>query len=308
MLHFAIAADSGQTAAFMPRTPSRGVPLMLAAVAIFSILDASMKRLTQSYPPFEVSCLRGLASIPIMLAAVAWLGQWRQLLPVRWSVHTLRGALAVGMLTLFVFALKTLPLTEAYAIFLCAPLMVTALSALLLHERVGWHRWLAVSIGLLGVMTMLRPNASHFISWGAAAALGSALCYSFSALMIRALARTESTLSIAFSFMVAVALANGAAALPHWLPLQGRDWPWIVTVGITGALGQLLIIEAFRAAPPSVIAPFEYTALLFGLVLDWILWGTLPDHRTLIGGAIVTVSGLYVVYREHLRASVATVH
>jgi len=75
-----------------------------------------------------------------------------------------------------------------------------------------------------------------------------------------------------------------------------------LTVGITGALGQLMIIEAFRAAPPSVVAPFEYTALLFGLALDWILWNTLPDQRTLIGGAIVTASGLYVIYREHLRS------
>jgi drug/metabolite transporter (DMT)-like permease len=275
---------------------------MVAAVAIFSIMDASMKQLTLAYPPLEVSCLRGLASIPVMLAAVAWLGHWRQMLPVRWAPHLLRGALAVVMLTLFVYSLKTLALTEAYAIFLCAPLIVTALSALLLHEQVDWHRWLAIAIGLLGVMTMLRPSAAHFVSLGAAAALGSALCYSLGAIMIRTMARTESTLSIAFAYVLAVALANGAAALPHWAPLQPRDWPWILTVGITGALGQLMIIEAFRAAPPSVVAPFEYTALLFGLALDWILWNTLPDQRTLIGGAIVTASGLYVIYREHLRS------
>jgi drug/metabolite transporter (DMT)-like permease len=286
----------------MARTRSRGIPLMVAAVAIFSIMDASMKQLTRAYPPLEVSCLRGLASIPVMLAAVAWLGHWRQLVPVRWAPHLLRGALALSMLTLFVYSLKTLALTEAYAIFLCAPLIVTALSALLLHEQVDWHRWLAIAIGLLGVMTMLRPSASHVVSLGAAAALGSALCYSFGAIMIRTMARTESTLSIAFAYVLIVALANGAAALPHWAPLQPRDWSWIVTVGITGTLGQLLIIEAFRAAPPSVVAPFEYTALLFGLALDWTLWSTLPDQRTLIGGTIVTASGLYVIYREHLRS------
>ena len=257
---------------------------MLAAVAIFSIMDASMKQLTLAYPPLQVSCLRGLASIPVMLAAVAWLGHWRRLVPVRWAAHMVRAVLAVAMLSLFVYSLKTLPLTGAYAIFLCAPLIVTALSAWLLHERVGWHRWLAIAIGLLGVMTMLRPSASHFVSLGAAAALGSALCYSFGVIMIRTMARTESTLSIAFAFVVAVALANGAAALPDWVPLQPRHWPWIMTVGITGAVGQLLIIEAFRAAPASVIAPFEYTALLFGLALDWLLWSILPDQRTLIGG------------------------
>jgi len=275
---------------------------MLAAVALFSIMDASMKQLTRVYPPFQVSCLRGLASIPVMLAAVAWRGRWRQLRPVRWEAHVVRGMLAVAMLTLFVFSLQKLPLTEAYAIFLCAPLIVTALSALLLHETVGWHRWLAVVIGLFGVLLMLRPSPSHFVSLGAAAALGSALCYSFGAIMIRTLAHAESTLSIAFSFIVAVAVANGAAALPHWVSVQPHHWPWIVILGLTGAAGQLLMIQAFRSSPPSVVAPFEYTALLCGLLLDWVFWRTLPDQRTWVGGAIVTASGLYVIYREHLRS------
>ena len=275
---------------------------MLAAVAVFSIMDASMKQLTREYPPLQVSCLRGMASIPVMLAAVGWLGGWRQLLPVRWSAHAIRGVLAVAMLTLFVYSLRTLPLTEAYAIFLCAPLIVTALSALLLREHVGWHRWLAVVTGLLGVLIMLRPSPKHLVSLGAAAALGSALCYSLGAVMIRTLARTESTLSIAFSFVVAVAVANGAAAAHGWVPLRPAHWPWIAAIGFTGAAGQLLIIQAFRSSPPSVVAPFEYTALLFGLALDWLLWQTLPDQRTLLGGAIVTASGLYVIYREHLRA------
>jgi len=281
---------------------------MLAAVAVFSIMDASMKQLTLAYPPLQVSCLRGLASIPFMLAAVAWRGDWRQLVPMRWAAHVVRGALAVGMLSLFVYSLKSLALTESYAIFLCAPLIVTALSALLLHESVDRHRWLAIAVGLCGVMTMLRPSAAHLVSLGAAAALGSAVCYSLGVVMIRTLARTESTLSIALSFMVAVALANGVAALPDWLPLQSRHWPWIATVGITGALGQLLMIEAFRAAPASVITPFEYTALLFGLLLDWLLWRTLPDARTLLGGAVVTASGLYVILREHRRLRAPALH
>jgi drug/metabolite transporter (DMT)-like permease len=275
---------------------------MLAAVAVFSVMDASMKSLTLAYPSAEVSCLRGLASIPVMLAAVGWRGAWHRLLPVRWSTHALRAVLAVAMLSLFVFSLKTLLLSEAYAIFLCAPLIVTALSALLLHEHVGWHRWLAISAGLFGVLIMLRPTAAHFVSIGAAAAFGSALCYAFGAIMLRTLARDESTLSIAFSYALAVALANGAVALPEWRALQPSHWPLVAVIGVSGALGQWLMIRAFRSAPPSVIAPFEYTALLWGLAFDWLLWRAIPDRRVLLGGVIVTVSGLYVIYREHLRA------
>ncbi len=281
---------------------------MLTAVAVFSLMDASLKQLTGSYPPWQVSCIRGLASIPVMLLVVGWRGEWHRLLPARWWPHLARGVLAVGMLSLFVYSLQTLPLTETYAIFLCAPLMVTALSALLLHEHVDWHRWLAVVLGLLGVLIMLRPSASHFVSVGAAAALGSALCYSLSAITIRTLARSESTLSVAFSFVVAVGFVNGAIAWPHWVPVQPTHWPWIFVIGITGALGQMLIIQAFRAASPARVAPFEYTALLWGLMFDWVLWRTLPDERTLIGGAIVTASGLYVIYREHFRNAVVVTH
>jgi len=281
---------------------------MLTAVAVFSLMDASLKQLTGAYPSSQVSCIRGLASIPVMLLAVGWRGEWRRLLPQRWSAHLARGVLAVGTLSLFVYSLQTLPLTETYAIFLCAPLIVTALSALLLQEHVDWHRWLAVVIGLLGVLIMLRPSAAHFVSVGAAAALGSALCYSLGAITIRTLARSESTLSVAFSFVVAVGFVNGAMALPNWVPVQPAHWPWILVIGITGALGQMLLIQAFRVASPARVAPFEYTALLWGLMLDWVLWRTLPDERTLIGGAIVTASGLYVIYREHMRRTVAVMH
>jgi drug/metabolite transporter (DMT)-like permease len=290
----------------MPQKLSRGIPLMLAAVAVFSVMDASLKRLTAAYPPFEVSCLRGLASVPVMLLIVAWLGEWRRVLPVRWTVHALRALLAVGMLSSFVYSLRTLLLTEAYAIFLCAPLIVTALAALLLGEHVGWHRWAAIMVGLGGVLIMLNPSAAHLVSVGALAALGSAFCYAFGAIMIRTLAREESTLSIAFSFVLAVGLANGAVAWPEWLPLRPSDWSWVVTIGVCGAVAQMLLIQAFRSASPSVIAPFEYTALLWGLAFDWLLWHRLPDSRTLLGAAIVSGSGLYIVYREHLRAPVPT--
>jgi drug/metabolite transporter (DMT)-like permease len=275
---------------------------MLAAVAVFSVMDASMKRLTLAYPPAEVSALRGLASIPVLLGVVGWLGIWRQLLPHRWSPHLARGVLAVGTLSLFVYSLRTLLLSEAYAIFLCAPLIVTALSALLLQEAVGWHRWLAIAVGLGGVLIMLNPTPAHLISVGAAAALGSAVCYSLGAITIRKLAHEESTLSIAFSCVVAVGVSNGLVALPHWIGLHASHWLWIGIIGISGALGQFLMIQAFRSAPPSIIAPFEYTALLWGLLLDWLFLHQLPGQRVLIGGAIVSASGLYVIYREHLRA------
>jgi drug/metabolite transporter (DMT)-like permease len=283
----------------------RGIAAMLAAVAVFAVMDASMKQLTRSYPPFEVACLRGATAIPIVLLSVPWLGRWRDLVPRRWGQHLLRGVVSIATLTLFIYAVHALPLAEAYALFLCAPLLITALSVPLLKERVDWHGWLAIGIGLLGVITMLRPSPTHLVTLGAAAGLGSALCYALGVILIRKLSHTESTLCIAFSYVVAVSVGTGAIAVPDWVPVQAAHWRWIATLGLTGGVAQILIIEAFRRGSVSVIAPFEYTALVWGMILDWVLWSTAPSLRTLVGGAIVTATGLYVILREHVRGRAA---
>jgi drug/metabolite transporter (DMT)-like permease len=272
---------------------------MLAAVAAFSVMDATMKQLSFSYPPLEVSCLRGLTSIPFFLLVVTFAGSWRTLIPVRWGEHLVRGALAIAMLWTFVYALGELPLGTTYGIFLCAPLLITALSALILRDQVGLHRWLAVGCGMVGVIIILRPGEEGLITLAGLAAFASALCYAFSAVMIRRMSRTESTLSIGMSFMVMVSVGTGIAAYSHWLPVQGEHVPWLLLLGLTGALGQYLIIFAFRCASPSVVAPFEYTALIWGIALDWLLWSTIPSARVVTGAGVVIASGLYVLYREH---------
>src|SRR6186713_2712839 len=126
----------------MSSSAARGVLAMLVSVAVFAVMDAAMKELAQTYPPLEVGCLRGLASIPFFLLGVSVTGQWRLLVPVRWRDHFLRGGLAIVMLWLFIYSVSRLPLGTAYGIVLCAPLLITALSALVLREHVGRHRWL----------------------------------------------------------------------------------------------------------------------------------------------------------------------
>lgn len=272
---------------------------MLCAVGVFAVMDATLKQLAALYPPLQVSCLRGLTSIPFFLLVVAFMGGWRTLIPMRWSEHVVRGLLAIGMLWTFVYAVGHLPLGTAYGIFLSSPLLITALSAVFLRDHVGMHRWLAVACGMVGVLVILRPGGGDVITLAGFAAFGSALCYAISAVMIRKMSRTESTLSIGMSFMVMVSVGTGAFAYAHWIPVQSEHLALLVLLGFTGALGQYLIIYAFRCAQPSVIAPFEYTAILWGLTLDWVLWSTVPNARVLAGAAVVVSSGLYVIYREH---------
>ena len=273
---------------------------MTTAVAAFSGLDATLKLFSQHYPPMQVAVLRGLASLPFMLLPVLALGRLADLKPRRFGMHLLRGALSVAVLGGFIYAVRVLSLANAYSIFLAAPLIVTALSVPLLGDRVDWRTWLAISIGLIGVLTMLRPSASALVTLGALAALLSATAYSFSAIALRVLTRTDTTASVVFWTLGLMTVFAGVIAAPQWVPLQRAHLKWLVAMGAFGSIGQLLFTEAFRSAPPSIVAPFEYTALLWGVAIDWAMWDVLPAGRIYLGGSIVIASGLYLIWRERL--------
>jgi len=273
---------------------------MTTAVAAFSGLDATLKLFSQHYPPMQVAVLRGLASLPFMLLPVLALGRLADLKPRRFGMHVLRGALSVAVLGGFIYAVRVLSLANAYSIFLAAPLIVTALSVPLLGDRVDWRTWLAIGIGLIGVLTMLRPSASALVTLGALAALLSATAYSFSAIALRVLTRTDTTASVVFWTLGLMTVFAGVIAAPQWVPLQRAHLKWLVAMGAFGSIGQLLFTEAFRSAPPSIVAPFEYTALLWGVAIDWAMWDVLPAGRIYLGGSIVIASGLYLIWRERL--------
>ncbi|MFN7182571.1 MAG: DMT family transporter [Thermomonas haemolytica] len=276
--------------------------LMLAAVAAFALMDAGLKTLSAHYPPLEVAALRSLSSLPWLLVWGLASGGLRALRPVRWPLHLLRGALGVLMMASFVYALRRLPLSTAYAIFFVAPLLITALSVPLLGERVGPRRWMAIVIGLLGVLVVLRPSGAGMFSLAGLAVLVAASGYALSAISVRVLARTNSTQAITFWVLLLMAAGAGALALPDWVALRGEHLAIVIAIGIAGALGQYAITEAFRLGEASLIAPLEYTALAWGTLLDLLLWGVLPDAATWAGAAIIVASGLYLLRRERVHA------
>ena len=276
--------------------------LMLLAVGVFALMDAGLKQLSTHYPPFQVAALRGGSSLPLVLAwALATTGV-APLLRVRWSLHLLRGVLGVTMMVSFVYAIRTLPLSTAYSIFFVAPLLITALSVPFLGERVGPHRWTAIAIGLVGVLVLLRPSGAGMLSLASLAVLLAALMYAISAITVRVLARTDSTQAMMVWLMAMIALGAGALAIPDWVPLRAADGWIIIGVGVAGALGQYAITEAFRLGEASLIAPLEYTALVWGVLLDATLWGVLPDAVTWLGAGIIIASGLYLLRRERVHA------
>ena len=290
----------------MPATPAlqprRAALLMLVSVALFALMDAGLKTLSAHYPPFQVAAMRGLSSLPLVLGwALASAGAGA-LLRVRWPLHLVRGVLGIVMMASFVYTLKRLPLSTAYSIFFVAPLLITALSVPILGEHVGPRRWTAIAVGLLGVLVVLRPTGEGVLTLAGLAVLVAAFGYAVSAILVRVLARTDSTQATTFWLLALMALGAGLLAWPGWVPLRGEHAAIIAGIGIAGALGQYTITEAFRSGEASLVAPLEYSALVWGVLLDLSLWGVLPDGLTWLGAAIIVGSGLYLIRRERVHA------
>jgi drug/metabolite transporter (DMT)-like permease len=282
----------------MSQTSARGVFAMFVAVAAFSFMDALLKMFATHYPALQVSAIRALASLPFVVAPLAWGGRLAELLPGRPLLHLLRGILGVVMLSTFIFALREQSMAEVYSIYMAAPLLIVLLASMLLGERVDLGRWLAIGVGLAGVMVILRPSSSGLQWLAGLAAVASALCYAIAAVTARLLTRTDRSASMVFSFLAIVAIVCGAFAAPDWVAIQPAHWSWIAGVGLLGTVGQHYITEAFRFAPASTVAPIEYTALLWGMGIDWVFWSSSPSATMLAGAALVIGAGLYVAWRE----------
>jgi len=280
----------------------RSIYAMLIAVAMFSLMDTAMKLLAARYPAMQVAALRGLSSLPLVLMYVAWRGAFPTIFKVSWGMHVFRGALGIAMLSLFAFALKSLSLAEAYTIFFIAPALITALSVVFLKETVNAARWIAIVVGLAGVVVVLRPTGAGMLTLGGLAVLGAAACYAVSAITARILGRTDSAEQMVMWLMLMMSVGASVLAAPNWVALRMADWPLLCGLAITGFFGQLAITEAFNKGEASSIAPLEYTALAWGVALDWLLWHTLPDRYTLIGAAIIIGSGIYLIRHEHEHA------
>ena len=278
----------------------RSITAMLAAVAMFSCMDALLKALSGTYAPLQVTALRGLAALPLVCLYMVWRREVGAVFSrrLRWRLHLLRGVVSVLMMALFTFGLKTLGLAEAYTLTFVAPLIITVLSVPVLKETVQPRHWIAIAVGLCGVLIALRPDQSAFFSGGALAVLGAAVCYAVSNVVGRVISRSEPSVTLVFWTTASMALGGGVLGASQWVGIVPAHWPVLLGLAITGFLGQLAITEAFRHGQASAVAPFEYAALAWAVVLDWLFWQAVPDVYTLAGGAVIIASGIYLIRRE----------
>ena len=171
-----------------------------------------------------------------------------------------------------------------------------------LRERVPQAHWWAIAAGFVGVLVALQPGGDElqagFATVAGLAVLAAALCYAVAAVAGRLVSRTDSSESMILTMMLFMTVGGGLLAAPGWVPVSGEHASLLLALAVTGFLGQLAINEAFRHGQASAVAPFEYTALAWGVGLDWLIWQTLPAAHTWLGAAIIVGSGIYLVRRE----------
>jgi drug/metabolite transporter (DMT)-like permease len=279
---------------------------MLVSVASFAVMDSMLKLLSEHYPSMQVAFLRAAASLPFVLLVIVARGRLDRVRPVNIKLHLFRGALAVLMLYAFISAVRESSLATTYSIFMFAPLLVAALSVPILGEKVVGGQWAAISIGFVGVLLMLGPVNGQWLSTGSLWAIVGLVTYALAIVSLRLLSRTDSTESMVLGFTVLLMIGAGALAIPVWREIQwDAHLKLIIGVGLMGSIGQQLITVAFRNAPAAVVAPFEYTALVWGVLLDIAIWTVYPSALTLLGGSIVIGAGLYLIQRERRASAIA---
>jgi drug/metabolite transporter (DMT)-like permease len=281
-----------------------GIAWMLAAGFGFVMMDSTAKFLTSDYATVQITWSRYLfhmlTALPILLA---WRGK-AVFHTRRLDLQLIRSVLLLGSTVFYFIALRYIPLATAASIGFVAPLFLTALSVPLLKERVGPRRWIAVAVGFLAVFLIIRPGFGT-MHWAMTMPLLVAACFAFYQIVTRLLGPIDHW-SVTLFYSGVVGLIVMSAMLPgswRWPDLEG--WLLMIFLGFVGAASHLCMIRAFTLAPASMLAPFSYLQLAWAVGIGYLVFGNLPDRWTFLGAAIIVTSGLYIWYRERVRAAAA---
>lgn len=292
-----MAVARGDSATANDAAPLAGIAFMCAGVLCLTINDAFAKWLGGFYPVVEVAFLRMLFALPWIVAAAFLFGGRGALSTRRPLAHFGRGLLATCATLTFFLGLTRLPLAEVTAIAFAAPLFVTLLAMPLLGERPGPARWIATCVGFVGVLLIVRPGSSAF-ALAALLPLGTALSYGLLMLTARMLGRGETIWATMF-YATFVPLVITAAMLPwFWQTPALEHLPYFIGFGFFGGLAMTLITQGFRIGIASVVAPFDYTGLVWATVFGWLIWGEIPSSLSVLGGVVITVCGVYLAWAQ----------
>ena len=300
-----------------PSTAVLGSLSAVAAVFCFSTNDVAIKFISNDYALHLVVLIRSLVGLVVLFLFIVPLsGGVKVLYTNRLGLHLLRGFCVVFANITFFLGLAALPLAEGVAIFFISPLLITIFSVVFLKEIVGSRRWAAVTIGLIGVIIILRPGSATFQA-ASLLPLSAAFGYATLHMLTRYIGKTESAASLSFyiqltflvvCLMLGLTIGDGkfSGSNDPSLEFLFRAWSWpskdhysiLILIGTTSAFGGFFISQAYRISEAAVVAPFEYVALPIAICWGVIVFGELPDKTTFIGIALILGSGLYIIWRE----------
>lgn len=262
-----------------------------------SVMDAIIKWMSSTYGAMELVLFRSLFGLLPIIPMVILAGGISILSTRRPLLQAFRSILSTVTTFLFFLSLRYLPLGEAVALVFASPIFITMLAGPVLGEKVGPRRWGAVAVGFIGVLVILRPGTAVFSPY-ALLPVSAALTFSLTMLLGRKLALSDNSTSIVFYTSIGGVLASALFVSTDWVTPPIEHVPWLFLIGILGGVGQLLIVQAFRHAEASMLAPFEYTTIIWAILFGFLFWSELPDQWTLLGVAIVITAGLYIARRE----------
>ena len=288
--------------------PFLGITLKILSALAFTLMSAGVKQVSANYPVGEIVFFRSAFAIVPLLVWLGWRGELTD--AVRTSNaggHMLRGLMGgCGMFAGFM-ALSFLPLSDAVAIGYASPLITVVLAALILKETVRAYRWVAVAVGFAGVLIMLLPHLdlvafargpSGGPAVGVLFSLLAVCCAAGATVQVRRLTATEKTGAIVFYFSLLTTALGLATIVLGWRMPGWSDFGLLVVTGVLGGVGQILLTQSYRYADASLIAPFEYTTMIWALLIGWFAFGQMPQGSVIIGGLIVAFAGLFVLWRE----------
>jgi drug/metabolite transporter (DMT)-like permease len=275
----------------------RGIPLLVLGVTLFGIMDGVGKFLAEGHTVTQIVWARYAFAVPVLLLLTAP-RNWPRLLRCRRpGLHAGRALLPLLASTTVILSLRFMPLADATAIGFASPLFVVLLSMPLLRERVSAHTWIGVVCGFAGILVIVRPGADT-VSLAALLPLATALFFGLYQVLTRLVSFQDGPLVI-LAWTIIVGLAITSALLPlHWAPVSGRDAALMAFSGVLFGLGQLLLIAAFEATAASVLTAFTYAQIVAAVAFGAAVFGEVPDGWTLIGTAVVILSGIYVLRRQ----------
>jgi len=277
--------------------PLAGIGFFIAGALFLSVMDGVAKwLLSGDISVIQIVTYRGIIGFTAFLIALPFCGGLNAIKTTRLKWHAVRAVFGCVAVVAFFEGLRHLSMAQSVTLFFGSAFMMTAISAIFLGERVGLHRWSAIVIGFIGVVIVTRPGDAFQLA--SLLPITASIGYAIFAVMGRWLGKTEGTFTMVFYYNAGLTILM-ASALPFvWAPVGFDVFKGIGVIAALALLGQLTLNHSYRLAPISVVAPYEYTALVWAVIIDYFIFDTMPTLMTMVGASIIVASGIYIVFRE----------